>query len=513
MYRHQISQVKLNRIRKKFIEGTYSTYWIARELNISTKTSWHYFNELKRIKAEEPGRLADMNFYIADGRKPHSRTPLYEKFLERMPLLMATEKPGVKAKPVWRKYREIELPCYNYCTFKDLFYLWLKEHPLLKTPPLLSNISEEDRKVLAKWRHSNIHRNWQIAVALELALTGANATQIMAKADVGRKALTKWLNAYRAKGLKGFDFPLRILNCQVVKRQNDRKDNIIKLLHETPKLHGLNRTSWTITALTAIYNQIYPETVSYMQVSYCLNQMGCSYKKSRDILTSQDFKYREKIENIQQILQHLKPNEKFFSVDEYGPVGVKIKGGRMLKAQDDTPLLIPAKQRNKGVVICTAALELSTNQVTHFYSLTKDTFEMIKLIDLLLTRYHDQETLYISWDAVSWHRSIILMNHIKDHNIAGKPKIRLAPLPSCTQFLNVIESVFAGLAKAVIHNSNYMSLDACKEAIDLHFQTRNRHFIENPKRAGKKIWGKETVAPQFIETNNCMNRTAMKGSG
>jgi hypothetical protein len=130
-----------------------------------------------------------------------------------------------------------------------------------------------------------------------------------------------------------------------VKRQNNRKDNIIKLLHETPKLHGLNRTSWTITALTAIYNQVYPETVSYMQVSYCLNQMGCSYKKSRDILTSQDLKYREKIENVQQILQHLKPTEKFFSVDEYGPVGVKIKGGRMLKHR--TRHLYPSLQSKK----------------------------------------------------------------------------------------------------------------------------------------------------------------------
>jgi hypothetical protein len=32
----------------------------------------------------------------------------------------------------------------------------------------------------------------------------------------------------------------------------------------------------------------------------------------------------------------------------------------------------------KGSLICTAALELSTNQVTHFYSKRKNTAEMIK---------------------------------------------------------------------------------------------------------------------------------------
>ena len=51
--------------------------------------------------------------------------------------------------------------------------------------------------------------------------------------------------------------------------------------------------------------------------------------------------------------------------------------------------------------------------------------------------------------------------------------MELAPLPSCAQFLNVIESVFSGMARAIIHNSDYESLAACKAAIDRHFAERN----------------------------------------
>ena len=46
----------------------------------------------------------------------------------------------------------------------------------------------------------------------------------------------------------------------------------------------------------------------------------------------------------------------------------------------------------------------------------------------------------------------------------GFPIVETAPLPAGAQFLNVIESVFSGMARAIIHNSNYASSEAAKEA-------------------------------------------------
>ena len=58
-------------------------------------------------------------------------------------------------------------------------------------------------------------------------------------------------------------------------------------------------------------------------------------------------------------------------------------------------------------------------------------------------------------------------------------------LPSGAQFLNVIESIFSGMARAVIHNSDYSSIDECKRAIDRYFRERNDAFCRDPRRAGK----------------------------
>jgi hypothetical protein len=54
--------------------------------------------------------------------------------------------------------------------------------------------------------------------------------------------------------------------------------------------------------------------------------------------------------------------------------------------------------------------------------------------------------------------------------------------------LDVIEAVFSGMKKAVVHHSDYQSEGEMKTAISRHFVERNSHFRDNPKRAGKKIW-------------------------
>ena len=135
--------------------------------------------------------------------------------------------------------------------------------------------------------------------------------------------------------------------------------------------------------------------------------------------------------------------------------------------------MVPQYQKSKGWLILTAALELSRNQISHFYSLKKNTEEMIKMADLLRAEYRTCRTIYLSWDAASWHISKKLFSHLDEVNRQAVqdsfPIVKTAPLPAGAQFLNVIESVFSGMAKGIIHNSDYPSPDAAKEAIDRYF--------------------------------------------
>jgi hypothetical protein len=128
---------------------------------------------------------------------------------------------------------------------------------------------------------------------------------------------------------------------------------------------------------------------------------------------------------------------------------------------------------------------------------------------VLLNQYRGCKAVYFSWDAAGWHESKKFMakvsevNSLKYRKAHGTSIVELAPLPARAQFLNVIESIFNGLAVSVIHNSDYASVDEAKTAIDRYFEERNAHFRENPKRAGNKIWGKERVPSTFKEGQCC----------
>ena len=419
---------------------------------------------------------------------------------------------NISLKSLWKEYRQHYPSGFKYSQFVDNYHRWRKENGFPKVwynKWQIKYISEEDDKILRRWRLSNNRGKWERAVALVDLHKGCCITEISRKIERSCGTIKKWYSIYIDKGIEHLDLSrTREIAEHIIYNIKLKKERLIKLIHESPSLHDINRTSWSLHTLAQAYERLYSETISTSSISEYVRSEGYTFKKARTVLTSPDPEYRAKLKKITSILSNLKTNEKFFSIDEFGPVAIKIRGGRAFfpKAQTAT---IPQLQRSKGSLICTAALELSTNQVTHFYSDKKNTEEMMKLLEILLDKYATEERIFFSWDAASWHASKKLYEKVVEVNDPEyrkkhyNPIVELAPLPSSAQFLNVIESVFSGMAKAIIHNSDYQSVDECKRAIDKYFSERNQAFIVNPKRAGKKIWGAEAVEAVFKESNNC----------
>jgi hypothetical protein len=82
------------------------------------------------------------------------------------------------------------------------------------------------------------------------------------------------------------------------------------------------------------------------------------------VLTSTDPEFSEKLNRGRAILSKLRPDEAFFSIDEFGPFAVKAKPGITLEAPGQ-PRVVSQWQRSRGCLIVTVALELSGNQVHH----------------------------------------------------------------------------------------------------------------------------------------------------
>lgn len=353
--------------------------------------------------------------------------------------------------------------------------------------------------------HDPRNRQRNRAITVLAHEQGFPLRRISAYLCLSRITCRRYLRIYREAGVE--QLLASMTRGPRAAESEDLKAAVFRVLHEPPKVHGINRTSWIMRDLrTVLVRQGYSACLHVLR--QIIHDAGWKWRKARIVLTSQDPAYREKLATVQSILSNLAPDEAFFSIDEFGPFAVKMKPGLML----DPPgphRVVPQWQKSKGCMIMTAAIELSGNQVTHFYSDKKNTTEMIRMMEMLIDKYADRRKLYLSWDAASWHVSKKLRQRIIEHNatnaVSGSPRVELAPLPAGAQFLNVIESVFSGMARAVIHNSDYKSKDHAKRAIDEYFRQRNEHFRENPTRAGKRIWGKERQLAVFSESNNCKN--------
>ncbi|MFA6246592.1 MAG: IS630 family transposase [Mucilaginibacter sp.] len=510
MFRHNIPKVTVNQLRRLFIANAkFNKVAAARDLGIARFTVKRYVSEFEAIKEQFPEKLRDFNFFMPVVIPGRPRKELYKELLEMLPdLIMKQQGPKLKAAQIWQEYKKKCPDGYSYSPFKDYFFRWCNDHDIsLISVKRIENFPEEDLDTLKKWRASNDHQHWQIAVVLDAANTRKSLLKTGQKVDCCFRTILRWLDIYKRHGLKGFERSYNV-NEVIVKSVKEKMDNLIHLIAQSPKNFGLQRVSWTTVDLAAVYTQEYGCKMSQASVSKYLIKQGIRFRRAREVLTSPDPLFKEKFLAIQTILENLTAKEKFFSIDEYGPAAVKPKGGRAISLKGTRPWF-PTVKKSRGCFVMTAALELSENQVTHFYSPKKDTGEMIKLIDLLIERYRDQDKLYLSWDAASWHASKALLAYVNQINTDvyrlehRTPLIGIAPLPSCAQFLNVIESVFSGMSKSVIHNSDYDSLDDCKKAIDQYFDKRNQFYKKYPKKAGNIIWGKERVKPVFDKGNIC----------
>jgi transposase len=428
-------------------------------------------------------------------------------------IVLAEPGPLLVADHLYEKYKAVCPGEYSRPRFYYVFKRWFDaQEKDLSVARLKAKFSPEELAQLRRWRKGNDRRLWQVSVALMTVYTYHGMSKLAGRIECTHKTLLDWLRTYEKAGLAALGRPGDQKPVSKERRAEieKRMDDIVYLVRQSPKLYGIDRTSWTITDLAFVYSRESGRAISHSMAALYLKKRGVKFKRSRAVIVSNDPLFREKYEAIRHILGHLGEKEKFFSIDEYGPRSIRPHGGRMFVVNGQRPEYRKV-DKGKGWFICTCALELSTNQLSWFYSLKKDTAEMIKLIGYLIVQYQDQQKLYLSWDAASWHDSRELRDYlagINDPVYRSRlqiPEVLLVPLPARAPHLNVIESVFSGLSKSVIHHSDYDTVQECTDAVDRYFHRRNRHYQENPQRAGQKIWGKEKVRPVFSKANICRN--------
>ncbi len=369
--------------------------------------------------------------------------------------------------------------------FQRLCGLTVQRYRLRLQPPLTAS----EKRRLERYRAGNHKKHSAKAAAILMIAKGLSMLEIGLEVNAPVRTIYRWFSEFKAKRLDSIE--THMVKKIRLEEWELRKTRIIDIVHKMPALYGINRSTWTYSAIAEAYVKEYMVPMSESKVQRAIKETGYTWRHARKVLTSPDLHYREKVERLLQVLSQLKREEAFFFIDEVGPYRVKRYGGVHL-APPGAPQTVPEFQKSKGRVQFVAALEAMSNQLTWLFCEKKGSESLVALLVKLVNQYSDRTKVYLTWDAIGVHSAKNLKKWIDDHNSAMiAPVVEVVPLPANAQFLNVIEAVFGGMKRAVICNSDYQSSQEMQDAIAKHFEDRNCYYRENPKRAGDKIWDKE----------------------
>lgn len=355
---------------------------------------------------------------------------------------------------------------------------------------LLTPLSGTEIKLLNRYKAS-LHKKYsKKATALLMASEGRTLVETMEATGAAKGTIYRWLRNFRKDRMESIEVHVHAPAREQAKAE--RQTRVIDIVHKMPSLYGINRTTWTYGTIAEAFQKEYGTAISVDMVKAVIHDTDYSWRRARNVLTSPDPDYKAKVEKLLDTLQGLKEGERFFFIDEVGPYRVKKYGGRVLMPKDQTPQMRKENQKSRGKIQFVAALEAVTNQMQWIFTPDKSAVSMVQLFEEIVKEYADCSAVFFTWDAISVHSSKVITEWISDHNKTAKgPHIEVVPLPSKSQFLNVIEAVFGGMKKAVICNSDYATPHDMQEAIARHFADRNVYYRNNPKRAGDKIWDKQ----------------------
>ena len=188
-------------------------------------------------------------------------------------------------------------------------------------------IRHSDKAVLEEWRRSKDKRLWERAVAI-LENRRLLPEAVAEKVERPLPRVREWIQIYNWQGPVGLRHRRKPRSDKSDHQTDKRIQRLIEIIHHQPFDYGVNRSSWSLTAIADVYQRQHGDRIGRSTTGRLIKQAGYSIKKARKVLTSPDPDYREKVEVLLQTLNSLMADEVFFFVDELGPVPVKKYGGR-----------------------------------------------------------------------------------------------------------------------------------------------------------------------------------------
>lgn len=234
-----------------------------------------------------------------------------------------------------------------------------------------------------------------------------------------------------------------------------------------PRFLKLPFSTWSLSKLrqhlldTGLVAEVSRETLRRI-----LHEGGVSWQATKTWKSSNDPDFQAKLVRILDFYDHPPADGRVICVDEFGPLNLLPRAGRVWRPVGRTRRLRATYTRTEGVRHMLAALDLASGKMFYRIKDRKRAREFLGLLKALRGRWPG-EKLYLICDNFSTHK------HTSVKAWCAANQVELVFLPTYASWLNWIECEFAALRYFALNGTDHQSHAEQDAAIGAYIRWRN----------------------------------------
>jgi len=150
------------------------------------------------------------------------------------------------------------------------------------------------------------------------------------------------------------------------------------------------------------------------------------------------------------------------------------------------PTWIPAFGPKQGEAVY-LSLERRSQKLLWRYAERTNAVATIQWLTQLAEQYAHKRYLVAVWDNASWHKAAAVERWLQSYNTIAREEggavIFVFGLPTYSPWLNPVEAIFSQTKRRVLFGRNFEDPAERRQALDTHFEQRNRCLSRNHKAA------------------------------
>jgi transposase len=291
--------------------------------------------------------------------------------------------------------------------------------------------------------------------------------------------------------------------------QMDRDDELRALLHQTPRIFGKPRSTWTLELLAEVCHErgLTVRRLTGEAMRRILERLEINWKRAKLWMTSPDPDYAVKKARRDRLIRLAAQHPEWVLGFEDEVWWSRLARPSLHAWTDGDPLKVQVLTADENdpdpdAIACYGFLRLDTRQVMLRFVEDRPLGDVtIQFLDWVCwgVAQEGKKVLIVIWDDASWHTAEAVSCWVREHNQRAKQtggiKIVICELPVASPWLNNIEPCWKHAKKAILEPDRKLTAKETTTRVCQHFGCELLPFLKSETVTGEENPAKNTSDP------------------